>query len=273
MIKLPLTIFLVVLSISVSLFIFPNPNSFAQTTCGTGTTSIRTENGLVSVVGTSTQVSNISTNDKCIASNRALIPAFGIPTYDEVKSIFYDQVKTSTKIDKHLSTIGDKTHQDINLDNSSQKDHLYWVQGNLTISGNMNGNALGIIFVDGNLNIQANVLQPPPKTGLVFIVKGDINISETVTTIEAVLVNYKDLCSAYNFSTNSCPNSIEASKLTIQGSVLFLNPDTSTYPKFVRARNSTSNSEPAEELIYEPKYLAILRNVMSRNLTVWTEKQ
>ena len=268
--------FLPLIFLSLSLTIYPrSPLAQTSTSCsGTDkySVTVQTNQGLLTAADNNLISSKFSFNDKCITSNRALIPQFGIPTYLEMRSIFYEQAKTiSGKVNKQPKLVGGINHQQIVF--SGNDAHIYWVNnGDLTIGGGISGNPVRLLFIDGNLLINQNITSGNGNAqGLVFIVQGDINIAPTVTNIDAVLIVYGNFCSG--FSAGSCPSPIEAPKLTIRGSVMYLNPDTSTSPKFVRTRDSVVNNEPAEDLIYDPKYLVILNNIMTRTLSVWTENQ
>lgn len=140
---------------------------------------------------------------------------------------------------------------------------LYNIKGDLTINNDITVNETGVIFVDGNLYINTNLLAypsngtaPDPKKGIVFVVKGTIYIDRNVDTINAFLVShgrvfsYVDdsdknidcptrltngyditpFCSAYDKTVlpAACADFSEASKsgrlrLAIQGSAISLN--------------------------------------------------
>lgn len=243
-------------------------------TCPTGLNPVRILNPSLSLftLGSSTNVTRFSADGKCIVGTRATIPAFGIPTYEEMKTLYYTQAVDSSTVFKHgaSSTAQDQSY--ILLNNGGGRDHLYLINSDLNINGAINGGELGVIFVDGNLNIRNNITQPAPNKGIVFVVKGNINILSTVTAINAVLIDYGTFCSAYDFSANGCPPTNTVSpQLTITGSVIYLNQTAGTAPKFVRDNSSSGNGLAAEIINYDPKYLVLLKNVMARNLTVWKE--
>lgn len=264
---------------------YPPTTTFAQVTgCpSSGSTPIRiTDNSGNSflTVGPNSTITQFSTQGKCVTGNRAVIPQFGIPTYSEMLSIFYDQLKTTpNKFYKNTPSLTGNFTQ-TSLSGVGSEPQLFHIKksspsatdGNLLINGNLPQNKLRVIFVDGNLEIGSNINEPPPKTGTFFIVQGEIKIDPSVTRIEAILLNYGEFCSAYNFPLNFCPSSQDAQPLVIQGSVLYLNPTPNSTPKFIRNNTSGNNATAAEQINYEPKYLVLLKDIISRDLSVWSER-
>jgi hypothetical protein len=223
-------------------------------------------------LGSNTNLGKYSVDGRCIVGSRATIPSFGIPSYDDLKSLFFTQAAGNANVTKHTAASSAQDQSFIALNAGANRDHLYAINGDLTINSAILGGELGVIFVDGNLNIRSNITQPAPNKGIVFIVKGNMNISSSVTQINAVLINYAVFCSAYDFTANTCPaNNVTAPQLAINGSVIFLNTADRVSPSFVRDNSSSGNGSPAETLTFDPKYLVVLKNVMTRNLTVWKE--
>lgn len=154
-------------------------------------------------------------------------------------------------------------------------DHLYYIKGNLNILNDIPGNQTGLIFVDQDLLINpgsGKLMQPPPvnpNSGLVFIVKGNVNIHQDVTRIDAVIITEGTICTAYDGT--SCPSGFTdpaiTSPLVINGSLISLNPDQPVQFK----RTLTDNAEPAEVINHQVKYLVILRNLLSDTLQKWSE--
>ncbi len=254
----------------------PPTTSLAQTTstCPSGQTPIRVTGGTLSLftVGSDTNLAKYSADGKCIVGTRANIPQFGIPSFDELKSLFYTQAPPSPSVNKHPALAGNQDQSVLSGNNS--QDHLFLINGDLNISGNIPGSDIALVFIEGNLNIKSNLTQPAPKKGLIFIARGNINIDPSVRTIDAVLINYNIFCSAYDFGAGQCPpTNIPAQQLVINGSVIYLNSTARATPNFVRDNGGTGNSQPAEVINYDPKYLVVLKNLMTRNLTIWKEVQ
>lgn len=126
---------------------------------------------------------------------------------------------------------------------------LYRVTGDLTLNSDITVNETGVIFVDGNLYINTNILNSNNTKGLVFVVQGNINISRDVETVNAFMIAHTGFCSAWNGTTcvdygtgDTCTGNtgINCRKyLTINGSVISLN--TTTPPSFVRQKSITKS--------------------------------
>ncbi|MDO8638706.1 MAG: hypothetical protein Q7R43_03960 [Candidatus Daviesbacteria bacterium] len=136
-----------------------------------------------------------------------------------------------------------------------------------------------MIFVDGDLFINVNQTggSATPAiintTGLVFIVKGAINIAPGVETVNAFMISYGGFCSAYQSGlTPPCQDFSDTNQqkqLTINGSVISLN--STTPPDFVRQKTTLATA--SETINYQPKYLVILKDIFSRDLKIWQEVQ
>ncbi len=211
-----------------------------------------------------------STIGTCVIDPQAAFVSYKIPTYEELKSIYYTQAKTLPTINKHSALSGsDFTQSNIPL--TSPNDHLYYLPGNLTINGPLSGSTTGIIFVDGNLNINNNINYGTGTTGVVFIVKGDINIDIGVTLINAVLISGGTICTAYE---SGCPTDYSdpagTSQLVVNGSLISISQDTSNQ-KVILRRSIFDNTQPAEKINQQAKYLVILTNLFTQTLNITSE--
>lgn len=269
-----MTVFLV-LFLPISLFWFFQSS---QAACSTATgTNIRVYGGDALVSGVLNLLQATET-DKCISGSEARLNIDVIPTmrdYEAAKSVYYTQNK-STKITKKEWT-GDQTQASLTLQDSN-KDQIDHVTGNLTLTGNITGGRTRVILVDGNLLIDTFTLQLATQTatnGLVFLVKGNTYLRGSLinpSTINAFLISYGQFCDYSDPIGTACPlTTVTGSKkLTINGSVIYLNSDGSQ-PKFVRG--NANNTEPAEEINYQPKYLVILKDIFAKDLSIWREIQ
>ena len=255
--------------IIVIIFILKIP-AFAQTsTCGTGTARAT---GLVSTPNL-TSGSKFGTSGGCIIDPKAAFVPFKIPNYDELKSIYYTQSKTT----KVLIT-GDATQTNLNF----TADSVYNITGNLNLSGNPPVTAVktGVVFVEGDLNITGNYCYGsscPTGTvsssvGTVFVVKGNVYIDQSLSVlrVDAVIISQGIICTAADFSTTpqTCPaTNVSAAQLEVNGSLISLN-DASPI-KF--RRTLPDNTRPAEKIIHQVKYLVILRNLYSDTIQKWSE--
>lgn len=193
-----------------------------------------------------------SSTGECVKDDRAVFVSYKLPSYEDLKSIYYTQSKANKGEIGALSVITDQT--------------VYHTTGDLTLDLALSGSGTAVIFVEGNLNIPQNITYGGPNTGLVFIVKGDINIFRDFTRVDAILISQGTICTA--FDGTSCPNSnITVSQLIINGSLISLAAGKPI--KFRRAL--TDNSLPAEKIVYQPKYLVILRSLLADTYQKWSE--
>lgn len=163
---------------------------------------------------------------------------------------------------------GDKNEGDIPLTNS---DHVYHINGNLTIGNNIPGNKTGVIFVDGNLIINPSskkLTDGGANSGLVFVVKGDVNIDKDVTRIDAVIISEGTICTAYD-GTSCLDGNTTTPQLTINGSLISLNGANPI--KFGRSLGTDDDTTPAEKIVHQVKYLVILRDLLSDTYQKWSE--
>ena len=105
------------------------------------------------------------------------------------------------------------------------------MEGNLTI-GPIPGNR----FTYGNAN-----------SGIVLVVKGDVNIDPAITQVDAVIITQGTIYTAATAGARCTGSSVTAPQLTINGSLISLHPEKSI--KFCRTLND--NSSPSEIVNYE----------------------
>ncbi|MBI2334665.1 hypothetical protein HYU96_02590 [Candidatus Daviesbacteria bacterium] len=222
----------------------------------------KVQNGLISTSDISGSGGKFgSTTGNCaVDPGKIRFAPFKVPTYDDLKSIYYDQSKTANK---QVIT---------SLPTSLTGETLYLVNGDLTADANPGGGGNAIFFVSGNLNFTANYTNGSPNAGTVFVVRGNININNIdatrVNRIDAVLIAQGTICTA--FQAGTCPDTnVTAPRLLINGSLINLNAGNPI--KF--RRTLSNNNEPAEEIVYQPKYLVILRNLFSDTYQKWSEIQ
>ncbi len=251
---------LLIFNFALLIFILTLTPTFAQTTnC---TTTIPRAEGLVTSPQQSATAKFGTTSGACVTEPRAGFAPFKVPSYDDLKSIYFDQSK-ATKITT-LSSISAST--------AFSGSSLYYVNGDLTVSGTPTGSGTQVVFVNGKLNITSDYTYGTALTGTVFIVKGDVNISYSptlVTRVDAVIVSSGVICTAYDGV--SCPGAnVTTSPLTINGSLVSLNDAAPI--KF--RRSLTDNSCPncaAEKVNNQVKYLVALKDLFSTTLQKWSE--
>lgn len=175
------------------------------------------------------------------------------------------QAAIPSTVTKHTEPLPDGSDQD-KIPFTTGSDHIYHVAGNLDISKKQSGGQTGVVFVDGNLHFSGDYKYGTDKTGAVFVVKGDVNIDTSVTQVDAVIISEGTICTAYNGTP--CPSTnVSALQLVINGSLISLNPD-----KPIKFRRTLSdNSQPAEIINHQVKYLVILRDLLSDTYQKWSE--
>jgi hypothetical protein len=216
------------------------------------TTNTRAD-GLISAKNITGKFGTTALGGACITGSASSFISFKVPTYGELKQVYYDSSKaTKTSFASGFPNIADGVY-------------LYTGAGDLTVGGAITGSGTGVIFVPNGLNIDTNITYGSGSTGLVFVVNGNINIASTVTRVDAVLISNGTI---YTAGANCNTSSVgPVSALTINGSVVSLNPSFS--PKF--CRYLSVNTSPAEVINYQPKYLVILRSLLAGQLQIWQE--
>lgn len=199
-----------------------------------------------------------SSAGKCIVDEKVVFVPFKIPTYDDLKSIYYTQSKAlKSTITTLPGAIADKT--------------VYFVNGDLNISSSPTGGGTAIVFVEGNLTFTTpatEFIYGSANSGLVFVVKGNVNIHQSFIRIDGVIISSGIICTAFDGIT--CPASnITTSQLVINGSLISLDPLKTI--KFRRDLGAANLTTPAEKINHQVKYLVILRDIFSETLQKWSE--
>lgn len=198
-----------------------------------------------------------SSSGGCLVDSTTIFAPFKIPTFADWEVKFYDRSKFPSKATSLSSW------------NFTQSG-LYKITGNLTANTKPTGSGTQVIFVKGNLNITTKNLDYHPNDalgGLIFIVEKDINIDQSVQTIDALLISFGSICTAHNGT--SCPtNFFQTSQLLINGSLISLNTQDPNALKF--RRTLSNNNSPAERVNYQPKYLALLKDFLAEPLSITT---
>lgn len=194
----------------------------------------------------------------CLVGTGSIYAPFKAPSFQDLLSLYYDRSKkTSLK----------KTEMAKNFKFS--EDGLYKISSDLTLDKNPTGAGEEVIFVLGNLLVLKDVKYHTNDGlgGLVFIIKGDINIDPSVKQIDAVLIGFGSICTAF---TGACPTGfVKSDQLTINGSLISLSSSDPNALKLRRELND--NSSPAERIVYQPKYLAIFNDLLTDTFTLTSE--
>lgn len=253
----------------------------AGTTCITQTTQPRVVNGLISTP----DVNNFgNSSGVCVAGNKASFAPYKLPTYADLKSLYFDQSKLpNSGTNQQRYTLSGNQTGGIDL---TSRDKVYYINGgNLTItsSSHITGNQTGIVFVDGNLiigPISGNRLNyGNNNTGVVFVVRGNTYIDQSIAQIDAVIISQGIIYTASNNSTTPITTCDTSSTdvndaLTVNGSLISLNQADAVPIKFCRNLVDNSCADcAAEKIIQQPKYLVILRDLFADILQKWSEVQ
>ena len=254
-----------------SLVLFPTPSTLAQScpSVGAGTSRIQLENGFLTVGDSQGQANTkFQASDKCIIGAPASVPQFSIPTYAEMKSLYITQNKLVEP------TPGPQTFTNSQPHLSQNTAYLYTIDqtdtdtGNLTVDQNFKvpKGATVVVFVDGDLTINDNI-GDEKDSGVIFVVQKEVRVTPSVTSVNAFIITHGGFCSSY--ASGSCISSV--GKLTINGSVISFSSDPLKQPQFKRTNGL--NVDPSEEIIYQPKYLVLLKNTFAKTLQIWSEIQ
>lgn len=246
----------------------------AQTVCNPADRN----QGLVSGIGLTGTFGN--PNGQCVIDTKAAYARFKVPNYDELKSVFFSQNKSvASQTLNTTSTPGCSGGNTIFLKNLAfPNKSVVNVQCNFTHIADTdptNGPfaAVGtaqtaIIFADNHLYIDTDLNYGGDNYGVVIIAKGDIYIAPTVTKINAILVNQGAIYTTNNGSnfTSLVPNS---QQLVINGSLISLGQVAGTRVYF--NRSLADNNVPAEIVNYQPKFLILLRGLLTQSYTIQRE--
>jgi len=261
----------------------PSAKADLQTSCST--TSNRSD-GLV--VTSRIDGSFGTSSEACVIDpDKAPFLPYKIPTYEDLKSLYYTQAKTPIR----KAQIETPSNQG-QFTSAFTQNNVLLINGDLPDVNYTGTPKPSLVFVDGNLSIENNITYGNENSGIVFVVKDDVYIAPDVTRIDAVIISSGTIYTAgrgcrtsessHKVSDTGSSSPIEV--LTINGSLISLN-NNSRGIKFCRlvsnfnaATSCSLNSEAttpaasAGEIInYQPKYLVILRNILSDTVKKWSE--
>ena len=127
-----------------------------------------------------------------------------------------------------------------------------------------NGNS--VFFIDGNLTIERNLELTNSQYSAIFIVKGNITVETDVTRIDGIYI------AGETFTTTDTAGGISGSQLVVNGAVYGTNVNLSRKlggPSCVGLCNNTT--DPAEKIVYDPKYLIALNDLLGSPGVSWKE--
>lgn len=233
-----------------------NPPTLAQDIANCGGGTVARAQGLV----TSSNLSGkFGSTGACITDSKVAFAPFKIPTYADLKSFYYNQSKLAkNSLPSDLKFSGDGIYANLS---------------DLTISQTPTGSGSEVIFVNGALNINQNIVYHTTDGagGLVFVIRDNVAIDSTVTQVDAVIIAQGTIYTAgsgcVTNSSNKDSQGADIKALVVNGSLISLNGD--NYIHF--CRKLLNNNNPAEIINTQFKYLVTLRDLMSDTLQRWSE--
>lgn len=252
-------------------FIFTQ-KSLAQNNCQSNDRN----QGLISGLSVTGTFGN--TNAQCVLDTKATYAVFGVPTFDSLKSTLYDQNSTS-KATKALITCAAPSVTLNNTNLTPQNSNLLVYINNTCDQTRIDSSfTLGssskhvVIFAEKDVYIDSDINQTGVKyDGVMIITKGNIYIKSTVKTINAVLTAEGSIYTAYTTSIPPLAGYITAEQLVVNGSLISLNHDSTQRIHFKRALPGADNTIPAEKINFQPKYLIILRGMITQPFIIQRE--
>jgi len=143
-------------------------------------------------------------------------------------------------------------------------DGIYFVDGDYEItsqkipSNYSSATFNQIVFINGNLRISSAIQVANSSTAL-FIVKGNVEIAKTVTTIKVGIICDGSIYTAYNITEGEASSAITMNGIFIANKIAFQ-----------RTLQGTQNEKyPSDEITYEPKYVLKLRDYIGVNDIQW----
>lgn len=152
--------------------------------------------------------------------------------------------------------IGQATVQSGNSLSTDPSDNVYSYAGDVNVSGNVTINASGknnvvIYLIPGNLTINGNI-NVNGSSVPVFIVRDDIIVSETVSSLKGVFITGE-------FTTSGDVSTV----LAVDGAVYA--------DSFARYRRNSSVNDPTYRFTFEPNYLLPILPYLGKSQVKWEE--
>lgn len=229
------------------------------------------------LISTGVQISGSFGNIEniCISGSDAAYRSFKVPSYLDLENQFF--TLNHSTITKTTNGLGSGTWR---FDGAAAGNQLDLETGSITLGSAVTegvqagGSGVKVVFIKQDLNINGNInfAETDSNSGLVFVVGGNINIASSVTKINAVLISSGIICTAV--SGGAClSGSTDTPQLTINGGLISLNKSDLSSSAIKLGRNLNLNNQPAEVINKQPKYLYILRGMLTKDLVITTEDQ
>lgn len=145
---------------------------------------------------------------------------------------------------------------------------VYYINGDYTITSQRVPNNYSsatfnqIVFVNGRLRI-SSALQVGNSSTALFIVKGDVEISKSTTTVKAGIIADGTINTAYDITEGESSSALTMNGIFIADKI-----------KFQRTLQGTHNEKyPSDEITYEPKYALKLNSYLGTNNVRWLSSE
>jgi hypothetical protein len=238
-----------------------------------------------------------------INQNASQLATFQIPSYAELKRNYFEQISPSylsshNHIDKIINpnsscpNIGLPTATDASISFNGNRDRLV----NLTTapasttkciltmvqSPVMHPETNMVVFLDGDLVVTGDLLYPnhalgtppPQNAGIIYVVKGDILISSTVSELDGVFMAggtiYTSCSGTVKATCLAADQTATTKQLVINGNLINLDKDQPIVFKRDLALVN-GNTTPAEKVIADPKFLVLFHQLFAQTYSVQTE--
>jgi len=141
-------------------------------------------------------------------------------------------------------------------------DHFYYCVGDASFHVGNGPNGNNVFFIDGNLNIDGNLTLGAGDTST-FIVQGNISVDANVTRIDGIYI------AGANFSSSIT----QGQQLVVNGAVY---ADTVSLGRTLASSGCgvvpcDNSVNPSERIIFDPKYLIGLNNLLGSPSFNWRE--
>ena len=186
--------------------------------------------------------------------------------FDSSESIYYGEIEPPTDYDYQKffdSARGTKTQLSTSDDLVSSSG-IYYITGDYEVTKQKIPNDYSstnfdqIVFVDGNLRI-SNDLEVDVSSTSLFIVSGDVEIDKSVENVNVAIFTDGTLYSAYNLGEGETCKTLNMNGVFSANKMAF-------YRTLLGQGNE---KDPAENIVYEPKYIIKMAEYIGNNSIRW----
>lgn len=150
---------------------------------------------------------------------------------------------------------------------------VYFCTGNVVISASPTISGNPVFFIDGDMTITNSAsINVAAGSTAIFIVKGNISVASSVTTLSGIYIARK----SFTDGDNGGEVQGASSKLTLTGA-LYVDGEEGGKMDLVRhwgpdaANLALNGTTPSETFIYDPGYLVLLNAILGQSAAGWKE--